>query len=205
LYLDTGALFRSIALTLKKKFSSIDDFFRLSESEIQVELGKHQWDYAPVQGILVSVDGVDLTSKIREHHVSKLASEFSRHPVIRQFCQNWQYDIVKKHPGYAILEGRDIGTVIFPDAVLKFYVTASSAVRAQRRLDELKQNDPSTHFDFEQIKKDIEDRDFADQNRVQAPLKKADDAIEIDTSVINVDQVLALIYSHINQRLNLGK
>jgi len=146
---------------------------------------------------LVELDNLNLTDRIREHHVSKLASHVSKHEVVREFLKNWQRSIVKDRP--AILDGRDIGTVIFPHAVLKCFLTASPEERAQRRLEELK-NRGEENFDFDTILKDIKERDEQDMNRAIAPLKQAHDAQLIDTTGKDIDQIVAIIVNEWNHR-----
>ena len=129
---------------------------------------------------------------IREHHVSRLASQVSKHKVVRDFLKNWQHDIVKDRP--AILDGRDIGTVIFPNASLKVFLTASPDERATRRFEELKERG-QTDVDYETILKDIKERDFEDMNRTIAPLKKAHDGVELDSTGKTIPQIVEEIIS----------
>ena len=191
-YLDTGALYRSIAYTLHHKNIPAEDI-----NSIEVELNSLTLEYSPEEGILIKVNGTDLTSKIREHFVSELASTYSKLPVVRNFLTSFQREFSLTRP--SVLEGRDIGTVIFPDAALKIFLTADPAVRASRRFEQLKELGKNiTGISAASIQADIEARDQADKSRSVAPLIKASDAIEIDTGSLEIDQIL-------NQITNLFK
>jgi cytidylate kinase len=133
----------------------------------------------------------DLTLKIREHEVSALASQVSKFHVIRNYLKNLQRHLALS--SISVLDGRDIGTVIFPNAAIKVFLTASSDVRAKRRLAEIKERDSHTELTFDSIKADIEERDRQDMEREIAPLKKADDAIEIDTSEKSIKSVVEIV------------
>ena len=198
-------MFRALAY----KLNTLDiDFSRdtlTSTEELEVErfLDNLDFQYAPTENVLISVNGEDLTRKIREHHVSKLASQTSKFSVVREFLANLQRKIAKRSP--CILEGRDIGTVIFPNAALKFYLTANSDVRAQRRLEQLQEKGKADGLTLKQIKEDIEKRDDQDTQREVAPLKKADDAFEIDTSNRTVKEVLNLMFNLFQDKESLFK
>lgn len=180
-YIDTGAMYRAVAY----KLDSLEIPF--NDADVRAALKDFNFEYAPTPECLIQINGVDLTDKIREHKVSKIASQTSKLPSVREFLFHMQKSIATQRK--SILEGRDIGTVIFPNAALKIYLSASSQMRAKRRLAELEERGDISH-DFEQILADIEKRDFEDMNRQIAPLKKADDAIEIDTTDMNIDQVV---------------
>ena len=140
---------------------------------------------------------MNLTDVIREHHVSKLASQVSKHKVVRDFLKEWQRTIVKDRP--AILDGRDIGTVIFPQAILKVFLTASPEERAHRRLSELQERG-QTDLNYDLILKDIIERDYEDMNREIAPLKKADDGVELDSTGKSIPQIVDEIVALWNER-----
>lgn len=176
-FLDTGAMYRSLAVLMEKENFSILQPSEPELKRIAEFLNSIEFEYAPTSDVLIRINGEDYTQKIREHSVSKIASITSKLTPVREFLKKIQRDIAKVRT--SILEGRDIGTVIFPNAALKIYLTASSDVRAQRRCDELKER--GEEFDFNKIKEDIEKRDYADMNRDIAPLKKAQDAIEINS------------------------
>jgi cytidylate kinase len=199
IYIDTGAMFRAVAYALqhtgidftKPKLDSHD------EQIIQSFFHDHRFQFAAQPGVLVQLDNLNLTDVIREHHVSKLASQISKHKVIRDFLADWQRSIVQDRP--AILDGRDIGTVIFPNAVVKIFLTASAQERAQRRFEELKERGQLEH-DFESILNDIKERDHVDMTREIAPLKKANDGIELDSTGKTVTDMVTFIVNLWNER-----
>jgi len=186
-YLDTGAMFRSIGLVLKINDFNIYDPTHDDNLKISEFLESLKFEYAPSDHVLIEINDEDYTQKIREHSVSKLASIVSKIIPVRDYLAQLQRSIALKRN--SILEGRDIGTVIFPNAALKIYLTASSDVRAKRRLKELEERGDQ-NINFEQIKKDIEKRDFEDMNRDIAPLKKADDAIEINSDNRDINDIV---------------
>ncbi len=186
IYLDTGAMYRGIGFVLDQKGISTNDTLLVSKA-----LETLVFSYAPSKNVLIEVDGVDLTLKIREHHVSKLASKYSQIEVVRDYLVNKQREIAGKRA--SILEGRDIGTVVFPNAALKFFLTADARVRAKRRFDQLQNAGELGSLTLSQIEEDIVSRDKRDQNREIAPLKKAQDAIEIETSQFTIDEVVEQI------------
>ena len=198
-YIDTGAMFRSVAFALQHLGINFQQsVLSLSEQNIISKFFQdHKFTYDLAPGVLVELDNLNLTDRIREHHVSKLASHVSKHEVVREFLKNWQRSIVKDKP--AVLDGRDIGTVIFPNAILKCFLTASPAERAHRRLEELK-NRGEENFDFDTILNDIKERDEQDMTRTIAPLKQAPDARLIDTTGKDIDQIVSIIVNEWNQR-----
>lgn len=198
-YIDTGAMFRAVAFALQHleidftrpelatdDVKTIERFFR-----------DHRFSYDVSPGVLVELDNLNLTDRIREHAVSKLASQVSKYAVIRNFLTQWQHQVVQNKA--AILDGRDIGTVIFPNAVLKFFLTASAEERAHRRLEELKGRGEDS-FDYETVLADIKERDHQDTNRKIAPLKKAPDAIELDTTGKTISMIVTTIVSEWKKR-----
>ncbi len=199
IYIDTGAMFRAVAFALQH--TGIDFTQpRLTQEQndlIEAFFHDHRFQFAPSVGVLVQLDNLNLTDVIREHHVSKLASQISKHKVIRDFLANWQREIVKDRP--AILDGRDIGTVIFPNALLKIFLTASADERAQRRLEELHSRGQH-ELSFDNILKDIKDRDYEDMNRDIAPLKKSADSVELDSTGKSIPEMVDFIVNLWNQR-----
>lgn len=195
-YLDTGAMFRSLGYYFDQLNISSDD-----ETKIKSELEKIKFEYNKAADELVIINDENLTLKIREHFVSGLASQFSQVPAVRDYLKTLQREIAQSRP--SVLEGRDIGSVIFPDAALKIYLTADSAVRAQRRLYQLKEQRPELEIKLDQVEADIIARDKSDQNRAIAPLVKTDDAIEIDTSHLTIDEIVERIKSLYQERRSL--
>ncbi len=199
IYIDTGAMFRAVAFAFQHM--GIDFTKPRLEAEEEETIKRffhdHLFQFAPAPGVLVQLDNLNLTDVIREHHVSKLASQVSKFKVVRDFLADWQRSIVKDRP--AILDGRDIGTVIFPNAALKVFLTASPEERANRRLDELKERG-QTDLSYELVLADIKERDYQDMNRDIAPLKKAEDGIELDSTGKNIPQIVEEVIGLWNQR-----
>jgi len=191
-HIDTGAMYRCVAYLAIK--SNID----LSDEE---SLGK----MAETMDIELSADGrvflnhEDVTEAIRNEDISVGASKVSIYANVRRAMVKRQQKMAEAR-GF-IVDGRDIGTVVLPDAELKIFQTASAASRAERRYKENLQK--GIQSDFELLKSEIEQRDFQDTHRKESPLKKADDAIEIDTSEMTVEQVVSKILSLIEERSTL--
>jgi cytidylate kinase len=204
-YLDTGAMFRSLAYVLHQLPIDFNKQSLAESEQQQVEnsLQKMNFEYGVSSDVLIRIDGKDLTEKIREHEVSAMASKVSKFSVVRDYLAHKQRLIAKERP--SILEGRDIGTVIFPNAAVKIFLTASASVRAKRRYEQLIEKDANNKNTYEQrtIEKDIIERDRQDQEREIAPLKKASDAIEIDTSRLSIDQVCAQIIAEYHKQQHL--
>lgn len=185
LYIDTGAMFRALAYEADRR--GIDPV----EGPVLTNfLSNFNMNYGKDDDTLIEVDGVNLSEKIREHHVSTLASIFSQLPSVRQHLLDFQRALALDR--VCVMEGRDIGTVVFPRAFAKFFVTASLSERAQRRLSQL-QEKGDTRLSLEQVVADQKKRDENDMNRVVAPLKQADDAEFIDTSGQTLEEVITRI------------
>ena len=191
IYVDTGALYRTIGVCAMRR-------------------GVDTKDWAAVEGVLpfadVSlkyVDGVqkvflgddDVSGEIRTPAASMAASDVSAVPAVRERLLDLQREIARNNN--VIMDGRDIGTVILPDAQYKFFLTASAEVRAQRRVKELIEK--GMEVDYEETLADIIKRDYQDSHRETAPLKQADDAILIDSSYMTIDEVVDFIISKINE------
>ena len=198
-HVDTGALYRAVAFLCLK--DEAFDSPALGEKaagiakKIHLEF-KRMPKKTPANRIFA--DGQDVTEFIRTPEVSMAASKVSAHPEVRSALLGLQRRLGCMGP--SILEGRDIGTVIFPDADVKFFLTASVEERAKRRLSELEalgSDVPS----FEEIKDQISTRDHGDSTRAIAPLKKAPDAIELDTTPLTLDQVVSFLAEHAKKKL----
>ena len=189
LYLDTGAMYRATALkTIKCGFDSFDEkgvltFINDIDLEIKYINGAQH----------TFLDGEDVSEKIREPHVSMAASNVSSLKPVRIKMVEMQRKIAGNTS--CVLDGRDIGSYVLPNANYKFYVTASVEERANRRFKEL--TEKGHKVDYEALKVEIEQRDYNDANRDFSPLKKAEDAIEIDTTNMSIEQVLDTILSYI--------
>lgn len=192
LYLNTGAMFRALGIVLKERGYSLTPDESLSR-----ELNSLNFEYGVSSSILVRIDHQDLTKEIKKHEVSSLASKVSQNIDVRDYLKNLQRELAITRP--SILDGRDIGTVIFPEAKLKIFLTASPEIRAERRLKELKELDHEISFD--DILQDIENRDQSDKSREIAPLKQATDAVVIDTSNLSIDKVVEKIVNLYKERL----
>ena len=190
-YVDTGAMYRAMAYYFLSNGITADDEAAISDSCKDVDVTITYED--GVQNVWLN--GENVSSKIRTEEVGKMASATSVYPVVRTKLVELQQQLAKKTD--VIMDGRDIGTVVLPDADVKIYMTASSAIRAKRRFDELTAK--GVECDLEEIEKDIIDRDYRDMNRETSPLKKADDAVELDTSNLDIDGVVAAMKEIINK------
>ena len=189
LYLDTGAMYRATALKALKM--GIDTF---DEQGVLTFINDINLEIKYVDGTQRTyLDGEDVSAKIREPHVSMAASNISSLKCVRLKMVDMQRKIACDMS--CVLDGRDIGSYVLPNAKYKFYITASVDVRADRRFKELTLK--GHKVDFEELKKEIEQRDFNDKNRDFAPLVKADDAILIDTSFMNIEQVVNKVLSYL--------
>ncbi|MDD6826801.1 MAG: (d)CMP kinase [Oscillospiraceae bacterium] len=190
IYADTGALYRSVAYyTINKGISPSDKaavVSLLDGLEIKLEYIDGQ------QRVIVA--GEDVSDKIRTPEVSMGASVVSAIPEVREFLFDLQKKIASENN--IIMDGRDIGTVVLPEAQLKIFLTASAEERARRRFAELKETEGIT---FENILEDIIRRDENDMNRTVSPLKQADDAILVDTTKMTIDEVIALLEKMIRE------
>ena len=182
-YVNTGSLYRAIAWAAAGKGVDIKD---LQEDF----LAGLDLDY--VDGKLL-VNGVDPGEELRSSACSAAASFVATQSRVRQFLLPVQRNAAMK--GWIVMEGRDIGSVIFPDAAYKFFVTASVEERARRRLE---QNANET-LTFEEIKKLISERDYQDSHRAEAPLCQAEDAVLVDTSKMSIDEVVTYLCDYISQ------
>lgn len=182
MYVDTGAMYRTIALYCINKNANLDDEELISKLCMEAPIKITYED--GVQHMYL--EGEDVSSLIRTEQVSKAASDISKFGAVRTRLVAMQQQLGEEYN--VIMDGRDIGTVVLPNASLKIFLTASSLVRAQRRCDEYKEK--GIEADLEAIKKDIEQRDYNDSHRAISPLKKADDAIEVDTSDMGIEEVV---------------
>ncbi len=193
LYLDTGAMYRACALAALRAGIDVADEVQVCELMRDLALSVVYRD--GVQHTLLGDE--DVSALLRSPEVSMAASTISRHPSVRLKMVEKQREIAGKMS--CVLDGRDIGTFVLPDADFKFYLTASSEVRAKRRYDEMVAR--GEQVDFEALKRDIAARDEQDSTRALAPLKKADDAILIDTSDMTVDEVLDTLKRKMQEKI----
>lgn len=189
LYLDTGAMYRAVALeALKRRVDTFD------ESGISEFIDNIDLEIKYMDGTQHTfLDGEDVSEKIREPQVSMAASNVSSLKCVRLKMVDMQRKIAANSS--CVLDGRDIGSFVLPNADYKFFVTASVDVRADRRYKELSLK--GHKVDFDELKAEIEQRDYNDRNRDFAPLVQAEDAVLIDTSFMTVSQVVGKILSYI--------
>jgi len=192
LYVDTGAMYRALGHFLQSQNIAFEESQALLDS-----LKNIRFEYGISKDCLIRVNDLDLTEIIREHYVSELASRVSSLKSIREYLVNFQRKLVKEK--ICVMEGRDIGTVVFPDAFMKIFLTASVEIRAQRRFDQLKEKGKSD-LSLAEVLVDVKNRDDRDMNRSESPLLKADDAIELDTSTMSEREVLEKIDNFVKLR-----
>lgn len=195
-YVDTGAIYRTVAYAALR--NSVDTSDHTSVEAILTNISlKLDWKEDGVQHMILN--GEDVTAEIRKPEVSSNASVVSAIPAVRQFLLDTQRDVAKSHS--VIMDGRDIGTVVLPNADVKIYLSASSEVRAKRRWLELQAKNRGSSY--EEVLKDMEERDWRDMHRDIAPLRQADDAIAVDTSAMNLEQSISAIEKIIREKLAL--
>jgi cytidylate kinase len=190
-YLDTGALYRTVALRFIETEISYDDSAGIDALLAGTKIGiKKNPDR-----MTVFLNGKDVTDSIREEGVGMIASKISAIPRVRQHLLFIQREAAKE--GGIIAEGRDMGTVVFPDADIKIYLDADPAERARRRYCELESR--GERVDYSKVMEDLEIRDMQDRSRAAAPLKPSDDAIVIDTTRLGIDDVVQTIQNIANR------
>lgn len=189
LYLDTGAMYRAVALKTISLGADTFDEQAVSAFINDIDIGIKYVDGAQ----RTFLDGIDVSEKIREPHVSMAASNVSSLKCVRLKMVEMQRKIASELS--CVLDGRDIGSFVLPNADYKFYITASVDVRAHRRYKELTLR--GHKVDFEELKKEIEQRDYNDKHRDFAPLVQAEDAIYVDTSFMTAEQVVNKIIAYI--------
>ena len=195
-YVDTGAIYRTVAYFLDLLGISPKDADGVERyiDELTVEL---YYDEEGVQHMIMN--GMDVTDDIRTPDISQKASLVSAHKVVRDMLLDMQRQVAKE--ANVIMDGRDIGTVVLPRATVKIFLTASAEVRAQRRCDEL--NAKGQKASFQQVLKDIRQRDYQDSHREIAPLKQAKDAVLLDTSNLDIPGVIAAMKDIIAKKVSV--
>lgn len=191
IYVDTGALYRTVGVNALRKGIDPKDAEKVKATlaDIDVSLGF-------VDGSQhVFLNGEDVSEEIRLPASSMAASDVSAIPEVREFLLSLQRDIAKKNN--CLMDGRDIGTVILPDAQYKFFFTASAEIRADRRCKELKEK--GIPADYETVLSEIKQRDYNDSHRKTAPLKQADGAVLIDSSNMTIEEAVDKIVSYIKR------
>ena len=195
-YVDTGAIYRTVAYFMDLWGVSpkdIDGITRyIDELTINIE-----YDKDGVQHMIMN--GMDVTDDIRSQDISQKASLVSAHAIVRDMLLDMQRDVAKQYN--VIMDGRDIGTVVLPKANVKIFLTASAEVRAKRRTDELIAKGQKANYN--QILKEIQQRDYQDTHREVAPLKMCRDSVKLDTSELDIDQVIAEMKAIIGKKIPL--
>ena len=192
IYVDTGAMYRALALKVLREGVDLAD-----DASMARLIGSTTIDLRQVDGVLqVLLDGADVAAEIRTPQVSQMASKASALGVVRTRLLELQRDMARR--GNIVAEGRDIGTVVFPQAEVKIFLQASAAERARRRFAELQS--AGQFVDLTKTLSEIEERDKRDSERDLAPLRQADDALMIDSSGIDADQVTAQVLVHIRTK-----
>jgi cytidylate kinase len=196
LHIDTGALYRAVAYLATKSGISFDDEASLAKlaSELNVEFKTNATGER-----LVFADGQDVTRQIRTEAMSQGASIVGKLPAVRLGLHDLQRRLGLNAPKGAVLEGRDIGTVIFPDAEVKIFLAADDLVRAKRRYDQLKASGQDAEFD--DVLEDLKKRDARDRERDVAPCKPASDSIIIDTTQMLPEQVANAIETEVKKKM----
>lgn len=191
-YIDTGAMYRAVGLKAKRnniacsEQEKIEEMLKNTEVELKNENG----------ATAVYLDGENVSTEIRLPEISRMASDISAVPVVRYAMVEMQRSMANKTD--TILDGRDIGTFVLPNADVKIFLTASVEERAERRYKELISR--GENVKREDVRSDIEKRDYNDSHRALAPLKKADDATEVDTTGMTIDQVCEKIISLVRNK-----
>lgn len=192
IYVDTGAMYRAMAVYFSQNNVNPDDEREIEASVLGVDITIEYID--GVQQVILNGDNV--THLLRTEETGRMASKTSKYAAVRSKLVELQRQLAKK--ANVIMDGRDIGTTVLPDAFCKIYLTASVDARAKRRFDELSaKNEPCS---YETIKADIEERDYQDMHREISPLKQAEDAVLVDTSEMTVDEVVDHIEQIIKER-----
>ncbi len=191
-YIDTGAMYRAVALKAHEAGINPDDNNGLKKFCSAIKI--------MTKGGSIFVNGDDVTERIREPFVDPIASEYSSRKVIRDLL----VDLQRRLGGHGciIMEGRDIGTVVFPSADVKFYLDAMDEVRALRRYNELLEK--GVKVDYERVLRKIRDRDLKDSTRDYSPLKRSEDAVYIDTSRIGKEEVFEIMLKMVKEKLSNG-
>jgi cytidylate kinase len=193
-YLDTGAMYRAVTLALLRSNTDLDDYHSVCHVVDELELDI----YDQGSKTIVRLDGEDVSKAIRSMPVTENVSAVSAMKYVRQTMVEIQRNIGKKTN--CVVEGRDIGTVVFPDAEFKIFMVADIKMRAERRLKELYAM--GENRSLQEVLADLKRRDEKDSTRAHSPLQKADEAIEIDTSMLSIDQQVEKIINLVREKNN---
>lgn len=194
-YMDTGAMYRCVTLNMIWNNISLDDEEKISKllDNIKIDMEKEEGEDK------FFLNGVEVTKQIREKQVNDLVSQVSHIPIVRERMVELQRKLAKGKK--IVMEGRDIGTNVFPNAQVKIYLTASAPERARRRYEQNKKK--GIDIPYDEILKNVLFRDNNDKTSSVAPLKKADDAFELDTTNYSIEEVEDIVVSKIRERVAL--
>ena len=192
IHLNTGAMYRAFALLVRRRDHHGHDPERVHELLVNAEIEFN------ANGNVI-LDGSDVSREILEPDIALLASELSVDPAVRAKLVEKQRALGSD--GGIVLEGRDIGTVVFPDAELKVFLIADAAVRAERR--QLEFEKMGTHIPLEELRQQLEERDKRDRERAISPLRKADDAVEVDTTNLTIEGQVERVYELAREKMKL--
>lgn len=192
IYIDTGAMYRAMSLLMLQNGIPLNDAEKIGQecSQAQIDISYENGEQA------VFLNGEKVDAFLREERVGNAASAVSAVPRVRERLVQLQRELAESAD--VVMDGRDIGTVVLPDADLKIFLTASSRVRAERRYRELQEK--GIEADLKTIQRDIEERDHRDMTRETSPLRQAEDAVAIDSSMMTVDEVIQNILDLIQSR-----
>lgn len=193
IYVDTGAMYRAMAVYFSQNHVNPEDEREINAAVLNVDITIGYID--GVQQVILNGDNI--TSLLRTEETGKMASKISKYASVRTKLVDLQRRLAAR--ANVIMDGRDIGTTVLPDAFVKIYLTASSDARARRRFDELTAKGASC--DFDEIRTDIEKRDAQDMNREISPLRQAEDAVLVDTSELSIGEVVDTITEMIEEKM----
>ena len=194
IYVDTGAIYRTVGVYTYRKGVDPKDAAVVEALLLEIDIViKH------VDGVQkIFLNGEDVSEKIREHIISKYASDVSAIPAVRKFLLSMQREFAERHN--VIMDGRDIGTVVLPDADIKIFLTATDEDRATRRYEELRLK--GQDVPFEKVLSDMRERDRNDSSRATAPLAAAEDAITVDTTGNTLEESVEMLKNLVSERIN---
>jgi len=195
LYVDTGALYRTVGLAALRK--GVDPSSKAEVEALLKEISV-EMDFSETSGQVVLLNGEDVTGLIRTPEVSMTASDISALPIVREYLLGLQRNIAKTKN--VIMDGRDIGTVVLPDAQVKIFLTASPESRAERRYKELVEKGEKTTV--KDVLRDVIKRDYNDTNRKAAPLRPAEDSVLVDTTNLDFDGSVETVAKIIRERIS---
>jgi cytidylate kinase len=192
LYIDTGAMYRALTFKVLKSKIDIKDIDKIIELAINTSIGLFNDEYGTLKVLL---DGQDVSKEIRKPLITKFVSDIAKIRKVREVMLNLQRELGSKRD--SVLDGRDIGTVVFPEAKNKFYIDAGFKERVRRRFKELKGMGQDVTSD--EVEKDLHNRDTIDSTRAFAPLKRADDATYVDTTDLSIEEAVEMILENIKK------